>query len=91
MPTSDIPLAAEDSMDPVPERRDRPRPRFLVLALVFVCLLGAGIAWHVQDSSGASSCEVVRDDRRVEKALGHRYDGEWPAPIWGGDEGGHAG
>ncbi|MFB7210139.1 hypothetical protein [Streptomyces sp. NPDC056255] len=60
----------------MPERRGRPRPRFLVLSLVLILLLGAGVAWFVQGSSGPSSCEVVRDDKRVEKALGDRYDEE---------------
>jgi hypothetical protein len=41
---------------------------------VLVCLLGAGVVWFVHDSSGPSSCDVVRDDERVAKALGDRYE-----------------
>lgn len=66
--------AAEDRAAPTSERRGRPRTWLLVLALVLVCLLGAGAAWFVHDSSRPSSCEVVRNDARVEKALGDRYD-----------------
>ncbi|WP_406158875.1 hypothetical protein OG298_16115 [Streptomyces sp. NBC_01005] len=66
--------AAEGRAAPTSERRGRPRPWLLVLALLLVCLLGAGVAWFVRDSSRPSSCDVVRNDARVEKALGDRYD-----------------
>lgn len=64
---------AEGRTNPVPERRGRSRPRFLVLALVFVCLLGVGVAWFVRDFS-EPLCKGMRHDGRVEKALGNRYD-----------------